>query len=401
MEYANSGAFTDQRLRELKANVDDAWDAYVSSQQLIITVERSESESGAIPKAFNMVHMLCSIHSARNCGLTSDSAKTLITKAAIAPTEASRDYYFKQLREEFPEKNCQDFENRQHEWSTVALLALGGHTNLGETNQNSSEQGHEADKNVRFTPTTESILWWTAKKSEKRMTRRLEADAMERVGRLVVPHATAKTLSQGKFMCFEYEGKIISFNGTVIIVDVSKKDRSGVHNVVTLDSSKTHDNGSLICECKYTEALGSPCHHGAYILLSLRELVEAYNITVKSGGKLPTALQSFSFLLPKWYHINYHVATYKAQYEQPVFVPTVGIHHPLFQLYPPRQKVPPGKMKKNRIKSKSEALRLNAQKTGTAKERATSNEATLTMVRTYVRLNQQSIGTCIYVMLYY
>ena len=228
----------------------------------------------------------------------------------------------------------------------MALFALGGHTNLGETNQNSSEQGHEADKFVRFTPITEGILKWVSKKSEKRMTRFLDAESMERVGRLVVPHATAKTLSQGKYMCFEYEGKIISFNGSIIKVDESRKDRSGVHHIVTLDSPKTHDTKSIFCGCKCTEALRSPCYHGVFSLLNLREIVEAYNITVKSGGKLPTALQSFSFLLPKWYHINWHVATYKAQYEHPVFVPTVGLHTTAFQLYPPRQKVPPGKMKK-------------------------------------------------------
>ena len=138
--------------------------------------------------------------------------------------------------------------------------------------------------------------------------------------------------------------------------NVSRKDRSGVNHVVTLDSSKTHDTGSLICECMYTEALGSPCYHGALSLLNLREIVEAYNNTVKIGGKLSTGqLQSYSFLLPKWYHINWHVATYKSQYEQPIFMPTLGIHSTQFQLYPPRQKVPLGKMKKNRIKSRSEA----------------------------------------------
>jgi len=73
----------------------------------------------------------------------------------------------------------------------------------------------------------------------------------------------------------------------------------------------------------------------------------------------------------------------QAQYEHPIFMPTLGIHSPQFQLYPPRQKVPLGKMKKNRIKSRSEAQRLLASKAGVAKELTTSNEATLTMVRMY------------------
>ena len=87
------------------------------------------------------------------------------------------------------------------------------------------------------------------------MTREVEANAMLAVGRLVVPHATERTLSQGKYMSLSYERKIIAFSDTVITIDVFRKDNIGVHYVVTLDSSRTHDTGSIVCECKYTETL--------------------------------------------------------------------------------------------------------------------------------------------------
>ena len=48
------------------------------------------------------------------------------------------------------------------------------------------------------------------------------------VGRLVVPHATERTLSQGKYMSLSYEGKIIAFSDTVITIDVFRKDNIDV-----------------------------------------------------------------------------------------------------------------------------------------------------------------------------
>jgi len=381
-------SMSDSACEELSLNILEAFKFYkecvsiCNSDNEIDVAVSSESETREILVATCIVHMLCALHCGRNCGLTSELAKNLITKAARAPTEVSLQYYFQLLRENFPIKSCEYFEARRHEWSTVALFALGGHTNLGETNQNSSEQGHEADRFVRYLPITEGVMKWLLKKNEKRLTRLLEANAMLAVGRLVVPHATERTLSQGKYMSLSYEGKIIAFSDTVITIDVFRKDNIGVHYVVTLDSSRTHDTGSIVCECKYTEALGIPCYHGAFCLLNLRPLVDSYNRSVRTvDGKLPfSTLGGFSFLVPKWFHCNWHVDTYKAQYEHPIYLPTLGIHCSQFQLYPPNQKLPIGRSKKNRIKSSQEFKRALARKDSKA-EVEDAPHAVVTMVR--------------------
>jgi hypothetical protein len=146
-------------------------------------ISNSDIEKRKIAVCTIIVHMLCALHCAKNCGLTSELAKNLITKAARAPTEESLQYYLTVLKQHFPAKNCEDFEARKNEWSTVALLALGGSTNLGETNTNSSEQGHTADNFLRYSPIVDAVTQWLVKKNQKQLTRQLKGSKMKAKGR--------------------------------------------------------------------------------------------------------------------------------------------------------------------------------------------------------------------------
>ena len=197
----------------------------------------------------------------------------------------------------------------------------------------------------------------------------------------MVPHATDRTVSQGMYMSALYEGKLTNISGEEVTILVSKRDKSGVSFQVKLDSSKTHATGSVVCPCGYTHALGIPCYHAAFCLIHLRLIFEAFNMKTKDAdGKLSyDSLPKFAFILTTWFHTNWHVDTYMAQYEFPIAVPTLSIHCAQYQLYPPHQRLQAGRQKKNRIKSSKEFLRQIAQKKD-ARENDTSSVTTIASI---------------------
>ena len=152
-------------LEAQQVEVKVAWEAYLETKNRVRKSQIQQLRPGTALNSLGeaaefdiVVHQLCSLHSARNANLTSELAKKLCTKAAVAPTESARDYYMKQLFDHFPKNQVEDFFSRALEWSTVAMLALGMKTNLGETNQNSSEVLHHADNFLRYVPIAEGVI---------------------------------------------------------------------------------------------------------------------------------------------------------------------------------------------------------------------------------------------------
>lgn len=381
-------------LERQQQEVMKTWKVYVETKNLLTKVQLQQLRPGTALNAEGdaaefdiIVHQLCSMHGARNSHLTSDLAKKLATKAAVAPTQAALDYYQGQLYDHFPKSQVDDFFSRAMEWSTVAMLALGMKTNLGETNQNSSEVLHHADNFLRTLPIAEGMIQYYTKKSGKQLEHYTEGKIMQSKGRLVMKHVTEKTKSQGLFLSMSYSASIINMNGSVINFKVSRKDGSGVSYNVTLDHSKVHTTGSAQCACGYTIALGLPCYHCAFVLLHLRDIFDEFNAKIReSTAKLSlNSLPYFSYHMPKFYHENWHVNTYVAQYSQEVYVPECDLSRDKqFQLFPPNQKLPVGRQKSNRIKNSNEFQKSLEQKNKaqeTVKESQHMAKAPTTMVR--------------------
>lgn len=315
------------------------------------------------------VFAACSLHIAKNVGITNEDGKSLVTKLAKAPSQEAFDDYSTKLKtlvgtdkhnKLLELKNSFTFMGLKEEYATMI-------TNYGICNNNASEQQNNKHRELRDLPYTRATLHFINELNEMFTNRKEEAIVLQQKHVAIVPAIADKVRKSIKHMKTKH--------WRVVLCNTSYKQTDG-----TLDSATFHlrrkGEGSVAvqsqfivsffpfkklwyeriqCKCNYHKLHGYPCFHSAYILVHL-DKIHCSIQTKKRTAALKAIIHSpmWKYNSVKWYSHVFSVANLVAQYSAPVLcnidVNLLTIEQHL--LLPPDAKRRRGRKKKKRYVSK-------------------------------------------------
>ena len=215
----------------------------------------------------NCTHQSCSIHIAKNVGITSQEGIKLVTQLANAPTKEKYDQCIKMIRNKCGTETCNKLEKQAPLFAYYHLQKSNNtFSTYGVVNNNPSEQQNYKYKIFRDLPWIRAILLFLSDMVNTFNERRIEAQALMSKGYKVTPVAKTKaedgastfisqcneikvTLNNVTFI--PSQNGILSATFSISCIKGSASNTYMVANEVTLAPHEPVWCSRIKCKCNY------------------------------------------------------------------------------------------------------------------------------------------------------
>lgn len=327
-------------------------------------LERIPMDLGNMYERCNFVS--CALHIAANAGIQSADGKMWVTKMAKAPTEDDFQKYCAKLAMITSQDKIDKLLLHKNKFALCMFLKNRDFsTNYGQVNTNAAEQQNFVFKDMRGMSLVSALLYFLNEINSKFSTRLSEGLSMKDKKMDVTENIVNMVKTSGQ-RTFKEKKWRISLQPILMSTEKPDEIEEATFLLKSQQSfSETYTQFSVsffprrynwkerieCSRCSYFIALGMPCFHSAFILLSL---VNTRRASSDKQLRLLAGSPIWSPWCKLWYSPIYHVDNFIEQYSHNSFCrPTVLKSMKKTLIFPPAIKPKTGRPKVKRIDKRS------------------------------------------------